>query len=74
MKKVLVCAVSMIVGSLPSTAQANITCGVAIMNGLAPNGITNNNKGMDAYWSTLRSGSASITAIDSQMSSFPGCH
>lgn len=54
-------------------AKTNITCGVAIMDGLAPNGITNGNKGMDAYWSTLRSSSKSVSAINAQMSSFPGC-
>lgn len=55
-------------------AKTNITCGVAIMDGLAPNGITNGNKGMDAYWSTLRSSSKSITAINAQMKAFPGCN
>ena len=54
--------------------QSNITCGVAIMNGLAPNGITNGHKGMDAYWSTLRSGHSSLLTIDAVMSAYPGCH
>ena len=60
-------------------AQTNITCGVAIMNGLSSNGITNNNKGMDAYWSTLRpgttqNGQSTLATIESVAASYPGCH
>jgi hypothetical protein len=56
--------------------QLNLNCGVAKMNQLSVNGISNSTNGMAEYWSVLNinHSNSTLSTIEATAANYPGCH